>query len=398
VNTSCLRSFASIPNSTTILIQDFAGIMYTGHVRIGTPSQTFRVIFDTGSADLWILSERMKSTRMNFLRYYNCQKSETYLKNDTAWGIQYGLGRCEGMMSRDVVGIGNLVVDDQAFAEVTSVTSNFLNPNQPMDGILGLGFRAGSSSQLPTLLDNLYAQGQINRRMFSFYLSSTNSVLASSPSELIIGSPDSSLYQGELFWTPVLYAGSPQMWFIRMDKLSVGGNSLNICGFWQNPCVALPDTGTSFISLPASKFDTIIALIVAGRSDCHMDFYKNVMCDDGPAGLPSITFQIDAHELVLTPEQYVLPNNQLAIQSLAPHFPDIDLFILGDPFLRSFYTVFDADGVRVGMANARAVIYQTPSFVIALLVLAGCLTGCLLIDCLYSCAKRNGEYTPLPNN
>jgi len=385
-------------NSTVIPVRDYFSIMYTGYIYIGTPPQAFRVIFDTGSADLWVLSERMDRNRLSFLRYYNCDRSTSYSKVDTPWGIQYGLGRCEGVLSRDVVKLGSLAAEDQVFAEVTSVSSNFINPNQPMEGILGFGFRAGSSSQLPTLLDNLFSQGRISHKMFSFYLASGDGYYLSdtrATSELIIGQPDDTLYKGPLFWTPVLYAGEPQMWFIRMDKLTIGKTTLNICGFWQTPCVALPDTGTSFISVPAARWESVISYITAGRSDCRVDYFRNVMCMNGPSGLPSMTFQIDSHELVLTADQYMLPNNQLAIQSLSPQFADIDLFILGDPFLRSFYTVFDADKLRVGFANAIPVQAQKSWLVVLLLSIAGGLSACILIDCLYMWTKRR-DYETLP--
>jgi hypothetical protein len=292
--------------------------------------------------------------------------------------------------------LGELKAENQAFAEVTSVTSNFINPNQPMEGILGLGFRAGSSSQLPTLLDNLYDQKQISHKMFSFYLAQPAGYLTESQgSELIIGPPDQSLYQGSLFWTPVLYAGEPQMWFVRMDKLTIGTKVLNICGFWQTPCVALPDTGTSFISVPAARWDSVISFITAGRSDCRTDYFRNVICFNGPSGLPSLTFQIDNHELVLSAEQYVLPNNQLAIQALGPQFADIDLFILGDPFLRSFYTVFDAEKLRVGFANSKPVPPHHSWLLYFLLSITGFLGACIIGDCIYMWSKRR-EYESLP--
>lgn len=45
----------------------------------------------------------------------------------------------------------------------------------------------------------------------------------------------------------LLIADDPKMWFVRFDGISIGGQSLDICRF-DAPCVALPDTGTSFIA------------------------------------------------------------------------------------------------------------------------------------------------------
>merc|ERR1719326_1601342 len=103
--------------SADITIQDFQNAQYYGSVEIGTPPQTFNVVFDTGSANLWVPNSKVGL--VGLLKHkYNSAKSSTYVKNGTAFNIRYGSGPVSGIWSNDKVTLGNLEVPKQPFAEV----------------------------------------------------------------------------------------------------------------------------------------------------------------------------------------------------------------------------------------------------------------------------------------
>ena len=128
-------------------------------------------------------------------------------------------------------------------------------------------------------------------------------------SEMIIGPPDPSLYKTSLIYTPVLHSGHPQMWFVLLEGFTIGTDdiiALSLCGFFDNPCVALPDTGTSFLTVPSSQWERVIDAITDGRTDCMIDANKNTFCLDGPSGVPNLVFHVSAKYDVVCCMLYVM--------------------------------------------------------------------------------------------
>merc|ERR1711915_727732 len=107
------------------------------------------------------------------------------------------------------------------------------------------------------------------------------------------------------------------------------------------------DTGTSLLAGPPKAVEALTSEIGEVAADC-----SNVK------SLPTMTFTMGGTDFDLSPDFYVLRaqdgsgNEQcmLGIQGINVGAP---LWILGDPFLRQYYTVWDAEQKRVGFAMAK---------------------------------------------
>ena len=108
--------------SENVVIKDYSNAQYYGTVTLGTPPQSFTVIFDTGSSNLWVPKIGCKNCGYWFINggksKYDETKSSSFQKDGSDFHIQYGSGDVQGFFSVDQVTLADdIVVANQKFGK-----------------------------------------------------------------------------------------------------------------------------------------------------------------------------------------------------------------------------------------------------------------------------------------
>ncbi|OJJ60873.1 hypothetical protein ASPSYDRAFT_56339 [Aspergillus sydowii CBS 593.65] len=324
-----------------VLVDNFLNAQYFSEIELGTPPQTFKVVLDTGSSNLWVPSSECGSIACYLHEKYDSSASSTYKKNGSEFAIQYGSGSLSGFVSQDNLKIGDLKIKGQDFAEATSEPGLAFAFGR-FDGILGLGFDTISVNKIVPPFYQMIEQGLLDEPVFAFYLGDANKEGDSSVATF--GGIDEDHYEGELINIPLRRKA---YWEVDLDAIALGDDVAEL----DNTGVIL-DTGTSLIALPSNLAEMINAQIGAKKGFTGQ---YSVDCDKRDS-LPDLTFTLTGHNFTIGPYDYTLEVQGSCISAfMGMDFPEPvgPLAILGDAFLRKWYSVYDLGNSAVGLAKAK---------------------------------------------
>lgn len=334
---------SSVPNSDPMTSID--AVYYVGPVDIN--GQTFQVIYDTGSNLLWVPSAACGTT---------CAGREEFRGQSTDTGqnfkVQYGSGDVTGDLVHAPVTLADASLSSFKLGLANDVQFSDFDTSQ-FDGILGLAWPSLSASEnAASLVPSLHSAGQIPANLFTIYLAPDGS-----GGELSLGEIDETRYTGELSYLPLI---AEQWWTVNLDSVQV--DSVPVV---TGPKVAILDSGTSLIVGPAADVTALMDAVqtragVPVYFDARSQVYA-IHCSDVGA-LPDLTFTLSGADnqkflFTMPGASYVLKGLStdsntcpIALQGTSG-LGQVD-WIIGDPFLRTFYSVYDYEGSRVGLAAA----------------------------------------------
>ncbi|XP_067447212.1 gastricsin-like [Thunnus thynnus] len=324
-------------------INNYADTTYYGAISIGTPPQSFQVLFDTGSSNLWVNSVYCNTQACNTHKKFNPQQSSTFTAKGQSFYLPYGAGSLYGTFGYDTFAVSNIVIPNQEVG---------LSTNEPgrtfavakFDGILGLAYPSISAGGETPVMDNMITHKLLDANLFAFYLSRDGR----EGSVLSFGTVDTSMYRGDIYWTPVT---SESYWQIGVEGFQINGQETGWC---SRGCQSVVDTGTSMLTAPGQFMSGIMQAIGAQENDNGMFM---VDCNQ-VNNLPTFYFVLSGVPLPLSPSayisQYYQNGQEYCYVAITPtYLPSSEpLWIFGDVFLREYYSVYDRTNNRVGFAAA----------------------------------------------
>jgi len=338
---------------------------YYGTVRIG--DTLFRVLFDTGSCELWVPSNECTTSRCKrHHRFPMVTKDKPRFKlyKGATMKISYISGSVEGKMIIETVKVGDVDVPNQILGVAKTLNIELLD-DVVWDGIVGLAYPSPTlvTRGVTPLFDNIIKQQILNKKQlanqFSYYIDDTQGVLTlggvncefvtknQNGGKIVPGAIEHC--KNNFVFSPVV---DKVYWTIMLDDISLTypagisvPSSTKLKGFCPpGGCKAIVDTGT-YLVYTGTPFQA------------PMEWGRFSGCGDVNR-LPNITFHVRngggaPHALTLEPKDYVLKFNKGHRDDCVVGIsPDRDqLFTLGQVFLRSYYTVFDRDENRIGFSR-----------------------------------------------
>jgi len=335
-------------SADNVAVSDYQNAQYYGPISIG--GQAFKVIFDTGSSNLWVPGKDCKFTTCWTHPKYDESKSKTFEKDGRAFKVQYGSGPVAGTFAKDTVTVGSVEVPGAVFAEVSTLSFGPGNVGYAMgkfDGILGLGFKSISQYGIPTAFEMMMAQKLIDEPVFAFYLQND----ATQAGELTFGGIDTTKFEGDVEYVPLI---NESYWQVSLEGMSYGGASVT------SNIKAIVDSGTSLLAGPTAQVTQMAqkagATAAAGGKEYTID------CSKDFSTLPDLEITLGGgKKFTLKGPDYVIKATMMGKTQCLFAMMGIDLppqmgemWILGDVFMRKYYTVFDYGQKRVGMAPVKA--------------------------------------------
>ncbi|KAI9326825.1 putative aspartic endopeptidase, partial [Zopfochytrium polystomum] len=243
----------------------------------------------------------------------------------------YGSGEALGNVFTAPVTLGGLTA--KIGFGVTTAEVGFTQ----MDGLLGLAFTSLNVINNGNWFDKLGLKGEQNR--FGFYLSVSDD---GDFGEVALGGQDATKFTGPINWHPLV----EQLWweFDFTATYKVGGIKGSVA------LTAIADTGTTLIIL-----DSVTANDINAGIGAHFDINQGLyVIDCAKKGTtPNVTLAFGGYEYVLPSSRYIIQDGDACFSGFAPGAGNGVPVILGDVFLRVYYSVYDKEGGgRVGFAEA----------------------------------------------
>lgn len=343
---------------------------YFGNIGIGRhPTSDFRVMFDTGSCEVWVPDGFCVTPTC--IQRHKYQRSASFVpltsgqRGPETINVQYLSGSLHAYQAQETVFLDkNITIANQTvdFATVLDIP---LLQDIEWDGIVGLGFRNEDQLRRGTfpLIDTLIREETLTRHgfrnQFAYFLSPQGGTFTLGGANLNLAHGSQTAFE----WASV--DPSTSYWGVKVLGLSLvatySNRPLNVTSAKDNASAleregtSIIDTGTYLIYAPQGTFSTELKPLTDIMNELRP-------CDAKKRSLPDIEFTLkgvhnDSVRLRLVPSDYVLDYGDNAchlgiVEDDADADDQLGGWTFGQVFLKSYYTVFDMDVPAVGFARS----------------------------------------------
>ncbi|KAB0396253.1 hypothetical protein E2I00_019725, partial [Balaenoptera physalus] len=219
---------------------------------------------------------------------FNPSQSSTFRNNGQTYTLSYDFGSLVVVLVFDTMTVQNIVTDNQEFG------LNF-------DGILGMAYPSLAVGGTPTVMQSRLQQDQLTQPLFSFYFSRQPIYQYGESSSWKVWTPNSILVRSSGSLSPGKCTGS----LLSRNKFAIGDQATGWC---SQGCQAIVDMGT-FLLAVSQQYMTSFLQSTGAQENKNGDNNSYCMLGIEASYLPSSSGE--------------------------------PLWILGNVFLKEYYSVFD---------------------------------------------------------
>lgn len=342
----------NLTNLTTIPLINNQNLDYLINVTIGSQNQSFTLLINTNSP-LTYIGVNLTNTSL-----FSCNTSQGCFDTNQIQNLTIENITVYGDVINDTIAFGNVTLTNQSIialnaTELTPDLTQSLQVNMTpylVQGALGLGFNPNNIS----ILDSLVAQGILQQQNYSIYFS--NYSADPNASSLIFGGFDPNHLQTSNFTYLPLAANND--WIVNLTNITLDTAMLGEISF-SKATQAVFAGGEPNIVAAYADYLLLVAALTTLEQDCSLNNQTNLACTCGSIeqldSFPNLTFRfVDVNNsnanFTLRPQDYVIWQNQTCTLQIVGT-PGYDMWLLGAPFLRAYYSFWDLTNKQIGLAR-----------------------------------------------
>ncbi|KAF8201354.1 aspartic peptidase domain-containing protein [Mycena galopus ATCC 62051] len=325
-------------SSNFAVVNQQADSSYFTTISIGTPPQSFNVILDTGSSDLFVLDT-------------SCAECDSNAPLFDSSKI------CGGLISSDTVSMGSFTITDQTFLAATEIDQDLITGD--VSGLMGLAFEGLANTEATPFWQALATNNKLTSPEMSFQLLRSQSDADEPGGTFTLGGTNSSLFNGAVEFHDLVDSSTPTFWQLTLSSVTVQGTSVTIAT--GDSALTAIDTGTTAIGGPTDGVAAIWAAVpqASAVKEQGGEGFFQFPCSTQV----NVTLSFGGQAWPINPEDMNLGPVEEGSSFCVGAFFDISLgssstatetapsWVVGDTFLKNVYSVFRQNPMSVGFAE-----------------------------------------------
>lgn len=360
------------------------------NVKIGTPSQEFKLLVDTSSVFLWVFNENATSLVSNNKTKFNISKSSTYIP------IQYNLeplttkGNFSGTFAKDTIIVGDEIKIDNFSLFLVEKSIDKIEDLEDVDGVLGLGFNYEDHPNLTqfSLLEEMYSKELIDIKMFNIKFK--NEYKGKLTFGKLINEEITDLYNGTCQPFKIEEQTEVAKWKCATTRIELGNMDRNETEVYTFSSNLIFDTSIDYLIVSSdffvSKIEGFLLKQQIQMQICHTseikkeeDSYLAIKCNSSlEYGLiPNIYFVFSTYAMVYSPIDMFYLNDGVYTLKIFSQYGNTKKWIIGQSVLKNFYMIFDKSNEIIQFSSRDFLInLNEKTFGVFIFVL---IVGCVII-------------------